>query len=97
MYVTDDPKEFYDLTPSEQEQLCAWIKLNFLPTKSFEYSEDSYSLHGLFERTPGGFYISHGAFKQAMLLCGFRADNESLTTWHFNISKKSPALLIRLK
>lgn len=55
MYVTDDPKEFYDLTPSEQEQLCAWIKLNFYPQNLLNILK----IHTLFtaslKEPPAGF------------------------------------------
>ena len=94
MYETELLEQYDLLTPEQQTTLCAWIKENFYPIKSFTCSHTSYGLKGIFENSPNGFYISNGMFKQAMKLCGFIVKDESETNWIFNISKKSPAFLI---
>ena len=92
MYETDLPKQYDLLTLEQQSILCAWIKENFFPVKSFTCSSTSYGLKEAFENSPNGFYISNGMFKQAMKLCGFVAKDESQINWTFNISKKSPGI-----
>src|SRR5438094_10451458 len=35
------------------------------------------------EEWPGGFYVTNGAFKGAMLAAGFRPEDERALNWHF--------------
>ena len=92
MHEGDLPEQYDLLEPEKQSVLCEWIEENFFPIKSFTDSFTSYGLKHIFERSPNGFYITNGMFKQAMKLCGFKVKNESDTNWVFNISRKSPGL-----
>lgn len=90
----NQPECFYDLSLEQQQILLEWIAVNFLPRESFNTSKTSYGLKHIFERTPNGFYIYNGAFKGAMLKCGYRVKDTKELNWCFNISQKSPALHI---
>lgn len=94
MDIADKPSDFYNLTKEEQETLTSWIMSNIIPTKKTFYSSvSSYGLKHCFERSDVGFYIHNGAFKGAMLECGFLIKDKSELNWYFNISKKSPFII----
>lgn len=86
--LQNHPKSFYQLTTEEQQELVDWINSNFDSIKSINERHTSYGLKHLFENN-GGFYISNGAFKGAMLESGFEAKDESALNWKFNVSEKS--------
>lgn len=85
------PEAFDYLTPGEKNHLTKWIKDNLQPIKSFNNRHTSYGLKHRFENQ-GGFYIGNGAFKGAMLDCGFKVKGREELNWQFNISQKSKAL-----
>lgn len=85
------PKDFENLTDEKKKSLCKWIEANIMPRKTFNYSRSSYGMKHLFEKSEGGFYVTNGQFKGAMLKCGFEPANENELNWHFRISTKSPA------
>lgn len=84
----DHPQAFLDLPKAQQKQLvdwcCRWEKV-----KSTHRNNTSYGLKHGFEGSQGGFYITNGQFKGAMLIAGFTPSNTSKLNWHFNISKRS--------
>ncbi|AUJ26584.1 hypothetical protein [Virgibacillus dokdonensis] len=84
----NQPEAFDDLTSKEQKHLTDWIKNNIAPIKSFNTRQTSYGLKHRFE-DDGGFYIGNGAFKGAMLACGFKVKDKSAKNWVFNVSEKS--------
>lgn len=84
----DRPKEFYKLAEGERMALLQWCE-RFRPTKTFNNSYSSYGLKHLFEATQGGFYVTNGMLKGAMLLTGFKIEQPYHSNWHFNISNKS--------
>lgn len=86
--LQNHPKSFEQLTAGEQQKLVEWINTNFDSIKSINERHTSYGLKHIFENN-GGFYISNGAFKGAMLQCGFEAKDESALNWKFNVSEKS--------
>ena len=45
----------------------------------------SYGIKHRFERSPGGFYITNGAFKGAMMFEGYK--HSQGVNWYFNIKK----------
>lgn len=84
----NQPEAFRYLTPGEQSRLKDWIKENLQPIQSINERHTSYGLKHRFENQDG-FYISNGAFKGAMLACGYRVSDKSELNWRFNISQKS--------
>lgn len=84
----NQPEAFDFLTPGEQQHLVDWIESNLIPIQTFNDRHSSYGLKHLFERN-GGFYIGNGAFKGAMLRCGYKVKDKSALNWTFNVSEKS--------
>jgi hypothetical protein len=89
------PNEFDKLSPEEQLTLSSWVATYLEPIKSFNERHTSYGLKHLFESSEEGFYITNGAFKGAMLDCGFRVKDETALNWAFNVSEKSRAFKVK--
>ncbi|NRS51002.1 hypothetical protein [Brevibacillus sp. HB2.2] len=87
----NQPEAFDYLTLGQQSHLTDWIKANLDPIESFNTRHTSYGLKHIFEKT-GGYYVGNGAFKGAMLKCGFKVKDKAAINWVFNISEKSKAL-----
>lgn len=85
----DSPRLFNsELSKEEQTIVLSWCK-KLQTIKSINQDCTSYGLKHTFEYSKDGFSISNGAFKGAMLLCGFYIKDPYELNWHFNISKKS--------
>lgn len=85
----DSPDEFDELEQSQKETLLDWCN-DFNKIKSINKNHSSYYLKHVFERSDKGFYITNGAFKGAMLECGFTYKPISDSpNWYFNVSQKS--------
>ncbi|MPM25349.1 hypothetical protein SDC9_71840 [bioreactor metagenome] len=96
MSVNVNSTEQFDLlSEREQIQLVEWCK-NLEKADKFNKNYTSYGLKHIFQYN-GGFYVTNGAFKQAMLLAGFsHKECSSTINWWFNVSRKSiKASLIR--
>lgn len=93
----NQPDEFYKLSTNEQTTLRSWVKTHITPRKTINRRYTSYGLKHDFEddKEHGGFYVSNGAFKGAMRVCGFEADNENETNWNYCISDKSRFVMER--
>lgn len=92
----DDASEFSLLTETERQTLLEWVVSTLQPgTRVCRY--DSYALKHFFERSPGAFYVTNGAFKGAMLECGFVPVKKSEQNWRFKIrpAKECPGRLRR--
>ena len=88
MINVNSTEQFDLLTKDEQAQLVEWCR-SLEKSKTFNKYYTSYGLKHVFQYN-GGFYISNGAFKQAMLLAGFNhKECESRINWRFNVSQKS--------
>lgn len=84
----DSYENFNELTSEQKNDLTKWINNNLSKINNFNTSYSSYELkHAFFHE--GGFDMNHGAFKGAMLECGFKVKNKEEIKWYFNISKKS--------
>ena len=84
MSEIDSPAEFAKLSPIEQEQLVTWCKSMYAIATRPRLGSTSYGMKHDFERH-GGFYVSNGAFKGAMLAAKFRVVDESEKNWEFYI------------
>ena len=84
----DSPLLFNKLTKDQQELVITWCG-QFGKIKGFQHHVTSYGLKHDFERSPCGFYMPNGAFKGAMIVAGFKVEDETELNWIFNISKKS--------
>lgn len=86
-------EEFEKLGTVQKLILVDWIKNHFEPIKSWNLKNSSYGMKGIFERSENGFYITNGAFKGAMLECGFNVKDKNALNWNFNVSRKSLAFI----
>lgn len=84
----DYPERFFTLSKEQQETLVAWCQ-QFEAIKKINPSHTSYGLKHVFQDSAGGFSVSNGAFKGAMIEAGFLVDDPDKVNWCFNISKKS--------
>jgi len=85
----NQPDEYKKLTDYEKNVLEQWINNNLVPykIKNFNYSTPtSYGLKHIFHSN-GGFYLSNGAFKGAMIACGFDPKNNHCTNPTYKIGK----------
>lgn len=80
---------FFNLPEEKQEALVNYCLTAFIPMKKINQSCTSYGLKHVFETYPGGFHVSNGHFKAAMLIAGFLPENAQMTNWNFAILKKS--------
>ena len=96
MINVNSTEQFYLLTAAEQTQLVEWCR-NLEKSKTINKHHTSYGIKHHFQYG-GGFYVTNGAFKQAMLLAGFDYKPcESGITWRFNVSSKRVAAVQRRK
>lgn len=86
----DRPAYFNEIDPDEKNAAINWCKKNFISTKGFDTSSDSYGLKHILQGDTK-LYLTNGQFKAAMLLAGFRCKDTAELNWCFNISRNSSA------
>ena len=83
----------YDrLSPDERARLADWIAWAYRPARR-RLNETSYGMKHRFEnhRGPdGGFYISNGQFKGAMLAAGHAPVDRYELNWEFRVALRQP-------
>lgn len=93
----EKPKEMQINKPSDYERLKfidklllnMWIVNNLQPHKIKSFGgPTSYRLKHIFAKSPGGFYVSNGAMKAALLQVGFIPQNKQDLNWTFQLSRK---------
>jgi predicted HTH transcriptional regulator len=90
------PADFMNLDDETKQRVITWCKKYFIISEAFNKDRDSYGLKHVLEEDTG-IYLTNGQFKGVMLISGFRHENNEDLNWHFNISKKSPALFMENK
>lgn len=89
IFMTQDhPQAFLSLTEEQQKRLVAWC-CRWEKIKSTNHNNTSYGLKHAFGSSQGGFYVTNGQFKGAMLIAGFTPSDPNKLNWNFNISRKS--------
>ena len=73
----DSPKEFDKLPKERQALLLDWIECNLSPIQSFNPRHTSYGIKHLIHLPQEDSYFTNGAFKGAMLKCGYKVKDES--------------------
>ena len=63
-------ERYDDLDEVVRDQLCNWIGDNIRLRKTPNYDRTSYDLKNIFNRVTG-FRVYNGAFKGAMIACGY--------------------------
>lgn len=92
--LINSPGDFLNIPADKQSRITEWINSNFVAIKNENYRHSSYGLKGLFEKD-GGFYVTNGQFKGAMVACGFVAYNKTDINWRFNLLEKSYMMVFR--
>lgn len=92
--LNNQPEDFNNLSGEQKDQLLEWIKSNLQKIKTINKNHTSYGLKHYFEydKKNGGFYVTNGQFKGAMLECGFiKYEIPEIfgINWEFNVSEKS--------
>jgi hypothetical protein len=95
MLPINQPEEFKTLLIKEQIVLVNWVRTHLTPRKTINKRYSSYGLKHYFEedKQHGGFYVTNGTFKGAMLFCGYVPDFWNDTNWCFGISNRSKAFM----
>ncbi|NHC42098.1 hypothetical protein G6549_19355 [Bacillus sp. MM2020_1] len=83
------PNDFEKLSQQEMFNLASWVATYLNRIKSFNERHTSHGMKHLFKRSENGFYVTNGAFKGAMLDCGFMVKDKTALNWVFNVSEKS--------
>lgn len=78
----NQPSEFAKLPEDEKATLRGWIRERLVPT-STPGPHSSYPLKHHFEASDGGFYVTNGQFKGAMLASGFKPLDRTELSWRF--------------
>ncbi|WP_203624843.1 hypothetical protein [Lacticaseibacillus sp. 866-1] len=86
--MMDNPYDVVHMSRTDLLTLVQWCE-RLIRIKGSNPSAHSYRLKSLFERSPGGFYITNGQMKGAMILAEFEPANLSRKNWIFNVSAKS--------
>ncbi len=81
----NQPADYDTLSAANKSVLQAWIAVHVQPGRLSR--RDSYSVKHDFERMSGGFYITNGQFKGAMLAAGYKPCKEDVEhdiNWRFH-------------
>lgn len=84
----DSPNAVHDVPFEKQEIIMRFVQ-QLEKSKTMNRNHTSYSLKGMFERSPEGFYIPNGVMKEIMYLMGFKSDNQHELNWNFNVTENS--------
>jgi hypothetical protein len=84
---TDQPKDYERLTTAMGDALAAWIATTMHAIKAANLYQTSSTLKAVFKRSAGGFYITNGQFKGAMLAAGYQPIDAKTLNWTFHIRR----------
>jgi len=91
---TNQPSSYEWLSDEEKVALQEWIGRELFPSdEAGPYH--SYGLKYIFERLRGGFYVTNGQLKGAMLAAGFEPVDRTELDWAFRYLLSDPQLLDR--
>ena len=80
------------LADDDVAKVFEWIRNNIKPAEDVCERYTSYSIKHMLE-TDTGVYTTNNQFKDAMLLCGFKAEDVDELNWKFYIDRYSPAFI----
>lgn len=88
--ILNDPTEYEKLNTRQKEVLQEWITECVKPHRTQKYNSyhSSYGLKHVFDKG-GGFYVTNGQFKGAMLTAGFPPEDSNKKNWVFKIGKRA--------
>jgi hypothetical protein len=78
----------YDrLTGDKRTAVATWIAGTLFPSKNVNRYQSSAALAGVFARSAGGFAVTNGQFKGAVLAAGLRPIDDMHVDWTFHIRR----------
>lgn len=81
--------EYEKLTAEQKAAVQEWIEEHFVESKIPD-KKSSYTLKHRFADSPGGFPMTNGQFKGAMLAAGYRPVDRDELNWMFFAEYKPP-------
>jgi hypothetical protein len=78
---------YEQLTTEKRAALATWIARTLHPIKAANQYQSSATLPGVFTRSTGGFAVTNGQFKGAMLAAGMQPVNTAQLYWTFHIRR----------
>lgn len=81
------PHAYEQLTMAKRAALDTWIARTLHPIKAANQYQNSATLPGVFTRSAGGFAVTNGQFKGAMLAAGLRPVDAVQLYWTFHIRR----------
>ena len=94
-FEQDHPFAFMLMPEDMQNDLYLWTK-GLAKRKTINSDYTSYGIKHLFTDLPGGFYITNGMMKGALLAAGFEIADYAELNWRANISGRSIKEQIKL-
>ncbi len=91
---SDRPADFLRLDIESRTKAVAWCVRYFMASSAYDPRCTSIELKRTLEAFDGT-YLSNGQFKGAMLLSGYKPQNEEDLNWVFAVSEKSPAFHLK--
>jgi hypothetical protein len=88
LLAAENQTQDYDrLTTDKRAAVAAWIAATMYPSKNANLYQSSTALTGVFARSAGGFAITNGQCKGAMLAAGLRPVDGMQVHWTFHIRR----------
>lgn len=78
---------YEQLTAEKRTALGTWITRTLHPIKAANQYQNSATLPGVFTRSAGGFAVTNGQFKGAMLAAGLHPVDAMQLHWTFHIRR----------
>ena len=86
--ASENQAQDYDrLTADKRATVAAWIVGTMHPSKHTNMYQSSAALAGVFARSTGGFAVTNGQFKGAMLAAGLHPVDAIQLHWTFYIRR----------
>ncbi len=88
----NDPSEYLTLSEEQQSILRDWIDYALEQDENYISPDSSYGLKHIFERDEGGFYITNGQLKGAMIHYGFDPVNPREINCYYRVRLRKELL-----
>jgi hypothetical protein len=92
--AVNQPSAYPELPGVQRAEIEEWIARE-LVTGPLAGPRSSYGLKHIFHRLPGGFYMTNGQFKGAMLAAGYEPVDRCELNWRFGFAFANPDLPAR--
>jgi hypothetical protein len=94
LMAVNQPSAYLELPGKQRAAIQEWVAQE-LVTAPLAGPRCSYGLKHVFHRLPGGFYVTNGQFKGAMLAAGHEPIDRYELNWRFSYLLADPQLFDR--